>query len=90
MIADIVLAWNELTITLLVWFACVSLAVAADVGPEYYREKARERKARAQLEQSVQIIAAAKAFKVTNGEVTIELGAFKIQPEPARRRHARA
>lgn len=86
MISDIVFSWNELTVTLMAWLAMVSLALGVDFGPEIYREK----KARAQLTKSVAKLAERKIAKPTfDPNQTFQLGAFKIQPETARRRHAR-
>jgi hypothetical protein len=88
-IADILLTWNELTATMVVWLGLVSLAVGLDFGPDIYREN----KARAVLAESV-----AKAYERRQAEKTVtfdpdatfQLGTFKIQPVPVRRRHARA
>jgi len=92
-IADIVFEWNVLTSTMVAWLVCVSLAVAADAGPEMVRDAYREKKARAQLMESVTKMAERRqiAKPVTfDPDATFQLGVFKIQPEPAvRRRHAK-
>lgn len=57
MIEDIVTDWNVLTVSLTIWASLMSLAIASDVAadiPQAYREK----KARAQLEESVVMVAA--------------------------------
>jgi len=88
-IADIVFSWNELTVTLVAWLACVSLAVTADFAPEVYREK----QARAQLMESVIMVAERRqvAKPITfDPDATFQLGVFKIQPETVqKRRHAK-
>lgn len=87
MIADILFEWNVLTSTIVAWLACVSLALAADFGPEIYRE----RKAHSKLAEGMARIAERKiATPSLDPDMTMQLGVFKIQPEPARRRHARA
>lgn len=88
MIADILLSWNELTITLVAWFSVVSLTVGADFGPEIYRE----RKARAQLVKSIAMVAAIKNkpnVAMVTGDTEYQLGVFQIHPRPARRKHAK-
>lgn len=87
MIADILLSWNELTVTIVAWLACVSLALAADFGPEIYRE----RKAHSKLAEGMARIAERKIVPPAfNPDDTMQLGVFTIKPEPVRRRHARA
>ena len=90
MIADIVFDWNVLTATLVVWTACVSLAVAADFGPEVYRA----RKARRMMEKvALEMIAARRQAEkpiTFDPDATFQLGVYKIEKsEPARRRHAK-
>lgn len=89
MIADILLTWNELTATMVVWLGLVSIAVGVDFGPEIYREN----KARAVLAESV-----AKAYERRRAEkpltfdpdVTFQLGVFKMEkPAVIKRRHAK-
>lgn len=89
MIADILLTWNELTATVVVWLGLVSIAVGVDFGPEIYREN----KARAVLAESV-----AKAYERRQAEkpitwgpdVTFQLGVFHIEkPAVVKRRHAK-
>jgi hypothetical protein len=89
-IADILLTWNELTATIVVWLGLVSLAVGLDFGPDIYREN----KARAVLAESV-----AKAYERRQAEKTVtfdpdatfQLGTFKMEKPPVhqRRRHAK-
>ena len=89
MIADIVFDWNALTTTLVAWALCVSLALAADFGPEVYREK----KARAQLIETVARMAERRqvAKPITfDPAATFQLGVFKIEKPPVtKRRHAK-
>lgn len=88
MIADILLTWNELTATMVVWLGLVSIAVGVDFGPEIYREN----KARAVLAESV-----AKAYErrqiekplTFDPDATFQLGVFKIEKTPVKRRHAK-
>lgn len=37
MIADILLSWNELTATVVVWLAVMAIALGLDFGPEMYQ-----------------------------------------------------
>jgi len=89
-IDDVLFSWNEFTVTIAAWFACVSLAGAADFGPGAYREKKRERKARAQLEKTVLMLAerknSARKPILFDPDVTYQLRVYKT---PARRRHAK-
>ena len=91
MIADILFEWNVLTATLVAWIGTVFITVAADFGPEIYREN----KARAQLVKTVARMAeqrqAAKPITFNPDATTMALGVFTIQ-KPAvhvRRRHAK-
>lgn len=87
MISDILLSWNELTATLVIWLGLVSLAVGVDFGPEIHRE----RKARATImeglakeQEALRIYREAK-LKQIHGE-----DLFLIQPATVqKRRHAR-
>lgn len=94
MITDILLDWNHLTATMVIWVGVVTLVVGADFAPEIYREhKARHTMANI----TIKMIAARKAAEQEAGEkcipfdpnATFQLGVYKIQPAPARRRHAR-
>lgn len=93
MIVNILTEWNVLTATLVAWLATVSLTigvdVAVDVVPDYYRKT----RARAQLMKTFAKMAeqrqAAKPITF-NPDATMQLGVFKIQPAPVRRRHAAA
>jgi len=86
-IGDILLSWNELTVTIVAWLAVVSLALTADFGPEIYREhKARHFMANV----TIQAIAERRAREAKmNPDETMQLGVFTIKPAPAKRRHAR-
>jgi hypothetical protein len=88
-IEGILFDWNVLTTTLVVWMACVSLALAVDFGPDMYREK----KARETLAESVIRMAEQRrnAEPITfDPDATIQLGVFKIQPETIKHgRHAK-
>jgi len=86
-IVDIVFSWNVLTATLVAWLAVVSLALAADFGPEIYRE----RKAHAKLQETVMRMAAQREARkpMPDPDETMQLGVFTIKPAPAKRRHAR-
>ena len=90
MIAGILFEWNVLTATLAAWLGTVLITVAADFGPEIYREN----KARAQLLETVTRMAeqrkAAKPI-MFHPDATMKLGVYNIQ-KPAvhvRRRHAK-
>lgn len=88
MISDILLSWNELTVILAVWFSVVSLAVGADCGPEFLKE----RRAEARLKKAIESMAMAKAAEppAFDPDVTFKLGVYKIEKEePVKRRHAR-
>lgn len=86
MIDDIFFSWNELTITTVVWLACVSTAVAVDFVPEIYREK----KARARLEETMKMVAERKITNPqSNPDETMQLGVFNLTPVPVKRRHAK-
>jgi hypothetical protein len=89
-ITDILFSWNVLTVTMTIWATFVSLVVAADVGPEMYRDwetHKRYKKNVALLETGI-LKNAKPAF---DPDKTMQLGVFKIEkPAPAKRRHARA
>lgn len=90
MISDILLSWNELTVTMAVWLTCVTTIVTVDFGPEIYREyKARHMLAKVTMELiAKRQEAERKAAELINPDAAVQLGAFQIQPRPARRRHA--
>jgi len=80
-IGDIFFSWNELTITLVAWFVVVSGVVAADFGPEIYREKKDH-----WHEAHVQT-----APKPTfDPDKTMKLGVFVMEKKQKHGRHARA
>lgn len=90
MIVDILFSWNELTITMASWLGIVSLALVVDFAPDIYRE----RKARARLEEAVELLLIAKTeeakMQAFDPDQTFKLGVYKIEkPMPARRRHAK-
>lgn len=39
MITDILLSWNVLTATMIIWLGITSLAFAVDMGPEAYHDR---------------------------------------------------
>ena len=86
MISDIVFSWNELTSTMVVWLAIVSMAWGIDFGPEIYRE----RKARATIMEGLAIEAENRRYHAAQyipHDETMPL--FVIEKPAGRRKHAR-
>lgn len=82
--------WNPLSITLVGWVSCVTVALAVEIGPGLYREeKARHTMAN----YTVQLIAARKAKELEANEKVVPFKPENLyvikKPEPVRRRHAR-
>lgn len=83
MIADILLSWNELTVIVALSLAVISLALAADVGPEIYQEKQYERKVNRKTKTVAAglrktLLAHAEAIETPAIDETMALGVFVI------------
>jgi len=88
-IGDIVMDWNVLTTTMVIWASVVSLALGIDFGPDMYRE----RKARATIMEGLAKEAEERIQPFTPQFVphdeTMPLFVIQRPDVPMRRKHAR-
>lgn len=83
MINDILLSWNVLTSTVVVWLGATALAFAADMGPEaYHNRKIVQPKPTLLFDAERELIAQYRTQRQ-------ELPPVFVIDKPAHRRHAR-